>query len=118
MDFEERSGLVAVEQLFKSQLTYLSAAYWFGRKMRHRGLQAVMELVRSVLANELHLALVTAPPTDAKLTAVAFAETRLCAVFSDAHAAAVKEQVTLEDFANDEWILLPRNGIRPSTTRF
>jgi len=86
--------------------------------MRHRGLQAVMELVRSVLANELHLALVTAPPTDAKLTAVAFAETRLCAVFSDAHAAAVKEQVTLEDFANDEWILLPRNGIRPSTTRF
>jgi LysR family transcriptional regulator, benzoate and cis,cis-muconate-responsive activator of ben and cat genes len=68
-----------------------------------------MELVRSVLANELHLALVTAPPADAKLTAVPFAETRLCAVFSDGHAAAQKEQVTLEDFANDEWILLPQN---------
>jgi len=68
-----------------------------------------MELVRSVLANELHLALVTAPPTDAKITAVPFAETRLCAVFSDGHAAAQKEQVTLEDFASDEWILLPRN---------
>ena len=68
-----------------------------------------MELARSVLANELHLALVTAPPTDAKLTAVPFAETRLCAVFSDGHAAAQKEQITLEDFANDEWILLPRN---------
>ena len=53
--------------------------------------------------------LVTAPPTDAKLTAVPFAETRLCAVFSDGHAAAPKEHVTLEDFANDEWILLPRN---------
>jgi DNA-binding transcriptional LysR family regulator len=68
-----------------------------------------MELVRSVLANELHMALVTAPPTDAKLTAVPFAETRLCAVFSDGHAAASKEHVALEDFANDEWILLPRN---------
>jgi DNA-binding transcriptional LysR family regulator len=68
-----------------------------------------MELVRSVLANELHLALVTAPPTDAKLTAVPFAETRLCAVFSDGHAAAQKQHITLEDFANDEWILLPRN---------
>jgi DNA-binding transcriptional LysR family regulator len=68
-----------------------------------------MELVRSVLASELHIALVTAPPTDAKLTAVPYAETRLCAVFSDAHTAAQKEQVTLQDFANDEWILLPRN---------
>jgi len=68
-----------------------------------------MELVRSVLTNELHLALVTAPPTDAKLTAVPFAETRLCAVFSDGHAAAQKERITLDDFANDEWILLPRN---------
>jgi DNA-binding transcriptional LysR family regulator len=68
-----------------------------------------MELVRSVLASELHLALVTAPPTAPELTAVPFAETRLCAVFSDAHAAAAKEQVTLEDFGNDEWILLPRN---------
>ena len=67
------------------------------------------ELVTSVLASELHLALVTAPPSDAKLTTVAFAETRLCVVFSDTHAAAAKEQVTLEDFANDEWILLPRN---------
>ena len=61
------------------------------------------ELVRSVLANELYIALVTAPPTDSKLTVVPFAETRVCAVFCDAHAAAQKEQVTLEDFANDEW---------------
>lgn len=68
-----------------------------------------MELVRSVLANEIHMALVTAPPTDAKLTAVPFAETRLCAAFSNGHAAAQKERVTLEDFADDEWILLPRN---------
>jgi LysR family transcriptional regulator, benzoate and cis,cis-muconate-responsive activator of ben and cat genes len=68
-----------------------------------------MELVRSVLANDLHMALVTAPPIDAKLTAVAFAETRISAVFSEAHPAAQKQQVTLQDFANDEWILLPRN---------
>src|SRR5262249_56740505 len=46
MDFEERSSLVAVEQLFKSQFTYLSAACWFGRKMRHRDLQAVIYAAR------------------------------------------------------------------------
>jgi LysR family transcriptional regulator, benzoate and cis,cis-muconate-responsive activator of ben and cat genes len=70
--------------------------------------QFALELVRSVLANELHIALVTAPPTDAKITAVPFAEMRLCAVLPEAHAAARKEQVTLQDIANDEWILLPR----------
>ena len=35
-----------------------------------------MELVRSVLANELHVALVTVPPVDGKLTAVPFGQTQ------------------------------------------
>jgi hypothetical protein len=51
----------------------------------------------------------TVGPNQVAKSTVPFAETRLCAVFSDGHAAASKEHVTLEDFANDEWILLPRN---------
>jgi DNA-binding transcriptional LysR family regulator len=70
--------------------------------------QFALELVRSVLANELHIALVTAPARDAKITAVPFAEIRLCAILPGVHAAAQKEQVTLQDIASDEWILLPR----------
>jgi DNA-binding transcriptional LysR family regulator len=67
-----------------------------------------MELVRSVLANELHLALVTTPPLDGKLTSVPFAETHLYAVSPEAHPAVQKVQVRLRDLANDEWILFPR----------
>jgi DNA-binding transcriptional LysR family regulator len=68
-----------------------------------------MELVRSVLANEIHFALVTAPPREPKLTVVPFAETRLCAVFPETHAAAQNEQVALRNLASDEWILMSRS---------
>jgi DNA-binding transcriptional LysR family regulator len=68
-----------------------------------------LELVRGVLANELHLALVTAPPVDGKLTIVPFAETQLCAVLPEIHAAAHQQAVTLEDIADDEWILFSRS---------
>ena len=42
--------------------------------------QFSIELVRSVMAGELNLALVTAPPEDPKITAVPFDLTPLCAV--------------------------------------
>src|SRR5207237_10817905 len=46
------------------------------------------ELVRNVLASELHMALVTAPFTDAKLTIVSFAYTHLSALMTETHPAA------------------------------
>jgi len=68
-----------------------------------------MELVRSVLANELHMALVTVPPIDGKLTAVPFGETQLYAVLPESHSAVHHEQVRIRDLASDEWILFPRS---------
>ncbi len=66
------------------------------------------ELVRSVMAGELDLALVTAPLENSQITAVAFAQTPLYAVLPQTHAAAQKEHIALQDLANDEWILLAR----------
>jgi DNA-binding transcriptional LysR family regulator len=70
--------------------------------------QFSIELVRSVMAGELNLALVTAPPEDSQITAVPFALTPLYAVLPQTHAAAQKEHIVLQDLANDEWILLAR----------
>ena len=70
--------------------------------------QFSIELVRSVIAGELNLALVTAPPEDPQITAVPFAPMPLCAVLPQSHAAAQKEHIVLQDLANDEWILLGR----------
>jgi DNA-binding transcriptional LysR family regulator len=46
------------------------------------------ELVRSVIARELNLALVTAPPGNSQVTAATFAETHLYAALPQTHAAA------------------------------
>ncbi len=70
--------------------------------------QFSIELVRSVLAGELNLALVTAPPENSQITSVPFARTPLYTILPQAHAAAQKKHVALEDLANDEWILLAR----------
>jgi DNA-binding transcriptional LysR family regulator len=70
--------------------------------------QFSIELVRSVMAGELNLALVTAPPENSQITAVPFAQTALYAVLPQTHAAAQKEHIALQDLANDEWILLAR----------
>jgi len=70
--------------------------------------QFSIESVRSVMAGELNLALVTAPPDDPKITAVPFAQTALCAVLPTSHPAAEKENCLLQDLASDEWILLAR----------
>jgi DNA-binding transcriptional LysR family regulator len=66
------------------------------------------ELVRSVIAGELNLALVTAPPDNSQITAAAFAETYLYAALPQTHAAAQKELIALQDLARDEWILFAR----------
>jgi DNA-binding transcriptional LysR family regulator len=68
-----------------------------------------LELVRRVLAKELHIALVTAPPAHAKLTVVPFAETQLHALLPATHSAAHQRQVKIDDLRSDEWILFPRS---------
>jgi DNA-binding transcriptional LysR family regulator len=70
--------------------------------------QFSIELVRSVLAGELNLALVTAPPKDSQVEASPFVLTPLYALLPEGHAAAEKEQLVLQDLANDEWILFAR----------
>jgi DNA-binding transcriptional LysR family regulator len=70
--------------------------------------QFSIELVRSVMAGELNLALVTAPPENAQITSVPFARTPLYAALPQTHAAAQKEHIMLQDLGNDEWILLAR----------
>jgi len=64
-----------------------------------------LELARCVVAGELDFALVTAPPQDPQLSAMPFAYAPLCAVLLDSHEAADKEQLELEDLAQDEWII-------------
>ena len=68
------------------------------------------ELVRSVVAAELNLALVTAPPQNAQVTAVAFAQSPLYAALPQTHAAAQKERIALQDLARDDWILFARRA--------
>ncbi len=70
--------------------------------------QFSIELVRSVIAGELNIALVTAPPEDPKITAVPFALTPLYAVLPQTHTVAQNEHIVLQDLAQDEWILLAR----------
>jgi DNA-binding transcriptional LysR family regulator len=66
------------------------------------------DLVRSVLAAELNLAILTAPPEDSQITAVPFTLTPLYAVLPDTHPAAQQEQIALQDLAKDEWIFFAR----------
>jgi DNA-binding transcriptional LysR family regulator len=75
--------------------------------------QFAMESVQSVLAGEANLALVTAPPHDARITAVPFAPAPLYAVLPETHPAAPKERLLLQDLAKDEWILFAKR-VHPS----
>ena len=70
--------------------------------------QFPIELVRSVVAGELNLALVTGPSLHADITAVPFAKTPLCAALPENHPAANNERLRLQDLAKDEWILFPK----------
>ena len=66
------------------------------------------ELVRSVMAGELNLALVTAPLENSQITAVPFALTPLYAALPESHPAAQKEHIALQDLTQDDWILFGR----------
>ena len=66
------------------------------------------ELVRSILAGELNLALVTAPPEDSQIEAAPFVLTPLYAALPEGHASAQNEHLVLQDLAKDEWILFAR----------
>jgi DNA-binding transcriptional LysR family regulator len=68
------------------------------------------ELVRSVMAGDMNLALVTAPPENSRITAAEFVQTSLYAVLPRTHAAAQKEDIALQDLATDEWILFARRA--------
>src|SRR6202142_491693 len=68
------------------------------------------ELVRRVMAGDLNMALVTAPPETSRITAAAFARTHLYAALPQAHAAAQKEEIAFQDLAKDEWILFARRS--------
>ena len=70
--------------------------------------QFAMESVRSVLVGEVNLALVTAPPPDAQITAVPFAPAPLYAALPETHPAAQNETLVLQDLAKDEWILFAK----------
>jgi LysR family transcriptional regulator, benzoate and cis,cis-muconate-responsive activator of ben and cat genes len=70
--------------------------------------QSARGSVHSVLVGEVNLALVTAPPQDAQITAVPFAPAPLYAVLPENHPAAQKEYLVLQDLAKDEWILFPK----------
>jgi DNA-binding transcriptional LysR family regulator len=67
-----------------------------------------MELVWSVLAGELNLALVTAPPEDAQIVATPFAQAPLYAALLETHPAIHNERLVLSDLAKDNWILFAR----------
>lgn len=68
-----------------------------------------LQLVRDVLAGELSLALVTAPPEDPQITIVPFARAPLYAALLRSHPAAEKDRVAVRDLAADDWILLARS---------
>ncbi len=70
--------------------------------------QFAMDAVRSVLVGEANLALVTAPPKDDQIAAVPFAGAPLYAAIPASHPAARKQQLVLQDLAQDEWILFPK----------
>jgi DNA-binding transcriptional LysR family regulator len=72
--------------------------------------RSAMELVHSVIAGELDLAIVTAAPSDLQITAATIARAPLYVALPETHSAARKEHVALKDLGSDEWILLAKHA--------
>jgi DNA-binding transcriptional LysR family regulator len=66
------------------------------------------ELIRSVLASDLQVALVPEPLAHTQITRVPFARASLYAVLPVTHRLANREQITLRDLADDEWIVFAK----------
>jgi DNA-binding transcriptional LysR family regulator len=66
------------------------------------------ELIRSVLACDLDLALVPEPPAHSQITRVPFARASLYVVLPVTHPKACKEHIALQDLADDEWIVFAK----------
>ena len=66
------------------------------------------ELIRRVLACDLHLAFVSELPVDTQITAVPFDRASLYVVLPITHRMARKKNVALQDLADDEWIVFSR----------
>jgi DNA-binding transcriptional LysR family regulator len=71
------------------------------------------ELIRSVLACDLDMALVTEPPAHAQITRVPFDRASLYVVLPATHPMAGKEQIALRDLADDKWIMFAKR-LQPS----
>ncbi len=96
-----------VEQDWISGLLTIHLPLYPRIRIRWRS-QFPIDLVRSVLAGELDLALVAAPPQDSQITSVLLSRAQLCALIPEGHAAAHKESLILEDLAQDAWILFSK----------
>jgi hypothetical protein len=88
-------------------LVHLTAADLHGALQEYDQAIAIRERLVNQ-GGELDLALVTAPPENSQITAVAFAQTPLCVALPLTHAAAEKKSIGLQDLAKDEWILFAR----------
>ena len=71
--------------------------------------RSAMELARAVIGGELNLALVTAPPVDAQITRVPFANAPLHVALPGRIQLPIRSRFPLRDLATDEWIMLARN---------
>ena len=96
-----------VEQDWISGLLTISLPLYPRIRIRWRS-QFPIDLVRSILAGELDLALVAAPPEDSQITSVLLSRAQLCALLPEGHPAAHKESLVLEDLAQDAWILFSK----------
>ena len=96
-----------VEQDWISGLLTIHLPLYPRIRIRWRS-QFPVDLVRSVLAGELDLALVTAPPEDSQITSVLLSRAQLYAIVPEGHAAANKDSLVLEDLADDAWILFSK----------
>jgi DNA-binding transcriptional LysR family regulator len=96
-----------VEQDWISGLLTIQLPLYPRIRIRWRS-QFPVDLVRSVLAGELDLALVAAPPEDSQITSVLLSRAQLYALVPEGHAAAHKGSLVLQDLAQDAWILFSK----------
>lgn len=71
-------------------------------RLLHRSRMAP-DLVSHVIAGELDLAIVTAPPKDANITACTFARNPLYVALPESHRCASNDIISLRDLAGDLW---------------